>query len=205
MPSGTVQRGLEVPSGFYYRDAFVPVDEAAALVDAITRLDLSPFELRGFVAKRRVAYFGASYDSRDGAPPPIPGFLKPLRDRIAAWAGITADEFVMALVNEYSPGTAIGWHRDAPQFGIVAGVSLLTTCRMTFRVYERSAVRRVAGRPRRIASHDVLLQPRSAYLMTGEARSAYEHHIPPVAALRDSITFRTRRRRRHRDDVEAAR
>jgi alkylated DNA repair dioxygenase AlkB len=37
------------------------------------------------------------------------------------------------------------------------------------------------------------LQPRSAYSMTGDARSRYEHHIPPVSALRYSITFRTLR------------
>jgi hypothetical protein len=29
--------------------------------------------------------------------------------------------------------------------------------------------------------------------MTGEARSAFEHHVPPVAAFRYSITFRTLR------------
>jgi hypothetical protein len=28
-------------------------------------------------------------------------------------------------------------------------------------------------------------------LMAGESRSAYEHHIPAVAQLRYSITFRT--------------
>jgi hypothetical protein len=34
---------------------------------------------------------------------------------------------------------------------------------------------------------------RSAYVMTQAARTAYEHHIPPVAELRYSITFRTLR------------
>jgi hypothetical protein len=29
--------------------------------------------------------------------------------------------------------------------------------------------------------------------MAGEARSGYEHHVPPVSALRYSITFRTLR------------
>jgi alkylated DNA repair dioxygenase AlkB len=38
-----------------------------------------------------------------------------------------------------------------------------------------------------------VLNPRSAYLMTGEARNRYEHSIPPVADLRYSITFRTLR------------
>jgi alkylated DNA repair dioxygenase AlkB len=38
------------------------------------------------------------------------------------------------------------------------------------------------------------LERRSAYLLTAEARNAYEHHIPAVHALRYSITFRTLRR-----------
>ena len=46
------------------------------------------------------------------------------------WAGIDEDAFAMALINEYPPGAPIGWHRDAPQYGIVAGVSLLSSCRM---------------------------------------------------------------------------
>ena len=39
--------------------------------------------------------------------------------------------------------------------------------------------------------HEIALQRRSAYLMAGESRNAYEHHIPAVTALRYSITFRT--------------
>jgi alkylated DNA repair dioxygenase AlkB len=38
-----------------------------------------------------------------------------------------------------------------------------------------------------------VLDRRSAYLMTGESRQAYEHHIPPVAQLRYLVTFRTLR------------
>ena len=44
-----------------------------------------------------------------------------------------------------------------------------------------------------LATHEIALDPRSAYLMTGESRQAYEHHIPPVAQLRYSMTFRTLR------------
>ena len=44
----------------------------------------------------------------------------------------------MALINEYRPGAPIGWHRDAPQYDIVGGISLLSTCRMKFRPHIRS-------------------------------------------------------------------
>ena len=99
----------------------------------------------------------------------------------------------MALVNEYPPGAPIGWHRDAPQYGIVAGVCLLSTCRMKFRPYVRPDVRSSTPARRRTATHEIVLEPRSAYLMTGDSRNAYEHHIPAVTTLRYSVTFRTLR------------
>jgi alkylated DNA repair dioxygenase AlkB len=104
-----------------------------------------------------------------------------------------AQAFAMALINEYPPGAPIGWHRDAPQYDIVAGISLLSSCRMQLRPYVSPRHAATQGR-RRTATHEITLEPRSAYLMTGEARNAYEHHIPAVTALRYSITFRTMRR-----------
>ena len=98
----------------------------------------------------------------------------------------------MALVNEYRPGSPIGWHRDAPQYDIVAGISLLSPCPMKFRPYRSSASTELQSR-RRSATHELVLARRSAYLMTGESRTAYEHHIPPVAEFRYSVTFRTLR------------
>jgi alkylated DNA repair dioxygenase AlkB len=99
----------------------------------------------------------------------------------------------MALINEYPPGAPIGWHRDAPQYGIIAGLSLLSSCRMRLRPYiSPSDLPSRTGRPRR-ATHELTLVPRSAYLLAGEARSDYEHSIPPVKDRRYSITFRTLR------------
>jgi alkylated DNA repair dioxygenase AlkB len=97
----------------------------------------------------------------------------------------------MALINEYGPGAPIGWHRDAPQYGVVAGLSLLTSCRMKLRPYEPPAAHASMSGRKRIATHTITLERRSVYLMSGESRSAYEHHIPPVATLRYSVTFRT--------------
>jgi alkylated DNA repair dioxygenase AlkB len=36
----------------------------------------------------------------------------------------------------------------------------------------------------------VIAEPGSAYLLSGAARSEWEHSIPPVEQLRYSITFR---------------
>ena len=67
--------------------------------------------------------------------PPLPPFPLPLGDQIAAWVNVAPDAFAMALINEYAPGAPIGWHRDAPHYGIVAGVSLLSSGTMKLRPY----------------------------------------------------------------------
>ena len=186
--------GADVPDGFQYHPDFITTVEEAQLAGEVARVEFSNFEMRGVVAKRRVAFFGSSYDSRAVALA-LPEFLLPLRDKVAAWAGVDADAFAMALINEYSPGAPIGWHRDAPQYDIVAGVSLLSSCQMKFRPYISPAeVRASKEAARRIATHEVTLARRSAYVMTAASRNGYEHHIPAVASLRYSITFRTLRR-----------
>ena len=172
------------PPGFVYRSEMIDPDEEAVLARALTSLDLRAFEMRGYAARRRVAYFGRRYEEttqglEDG--PPIPDFLQALRQRAAALAGLRPEALVHALINEYPPGAPIGWHRDRPAFGQVIGFSLLSPCVMRFRrEWEPGWARR-----------SLILEPRSAYWLAGEARSVWEHSIPPVEALRYSITFRT--------------
>jgi alkylated DNA repair dioxygenase AlkB len=180
----------DLPPGLHYRDDFTTEAEERDVLDAIADIAFSDFAMRGVVARRRVAFFGQSYDRM--AAGPLPAFLLPLRARVAQWASVDADAFAMALINEYRPGSPIGWHRDAPQYDIVAGISLLSPCRMKFRPY-RSPTSTVPQSGRRSATHEIVLARRSAYLMTHESRTAYEHHIPPVADLRYSVTFRTLR------------
>jgi 2-oxoglutarate-Fe(II)-dependent oxygenase superfamily protein len=191
----------DVPEGFEYRDEFISSSEEERLAAEIGGVTFVDFEMRGVVARRRVAFFGETYDR--GAASAIPAFLFPLRAAVAAWAHIDAEAFAMALINEYRPGAPIGWHRDAPQYEIVAGISLLAACRMKFRPYTRPGSAQ-AGPGRRRATHEITLERRSAYLITGAARREYEHHIPAVAALRYSITFRTLRPARSRAPAAAA-
>ena len=184
--------GADVPDGFQYREDFITQAEEETLAAQIARIEFSTFEMRGVVARRRVAFFGRSYDAGRATASPMPAFLDPLRAKIADWAGVEPAAFSMALINEYAPGAPIGWHRDALQYEMVAGVSLLSTARMKFRRYVGPASRG-ATRGKRTATHEIILEPRSAYLMAGEARNAYEHHIPAGDDLRYSITFRTLR------------
>ncbi len=90
--------------------------EEAELIDHLERLPFQPFNFQGHLANRRVAGFGFRYDFEHRQlmeAPPIPDFLLPLRDKVAALAGLPADAFVQVLINEYRPGAGIGWHREA--------------------------------------------------------------------------------------------
>jgi alkylated DNA repair dioxygenase AlkB len=176
--------GTVGPPGLrYWPDAITPEAEAA-LAAELAALPFQPFDFHGHQGNRRVVSFGLRYDYGRQAVEPapgLPGFLLPLRARIAALADLPADAFAQALINEYAPGAGIGWHRDRPQFGVVAGVSLLAPCVLRFR-------RQVGEKWQRIS---VALAPRSAYLLTGPARHEWQHSITPMDALRYSITFRT--------------
>ena len=179
----------QLPSGFCYRPAFVPPDEEAALIGLIEELPLREAQYKQFTARRRIVSFGASYDfsSNELLPAgPIPAFLHPLRERIAAWTQRPAQAYSHALIAEYSPGTQLGWHRDVPDFDAIAGVSLRAACRMRLRPYPPQKGRRDLTLP-------LDLEPRSAYSITGPARWGWQHAISPTKALRYSITFRTMR------------
>ena len=179
----------DVPRGFRYQREFISDADEMALANAIAAVTFSTFEMRGVVARRRVAFFGESYAGQEAAP--VPPFLVRVRGLVAAWAKIEATAFAMVLINEYRPGAPIGWHRDAPQYDLVAGLSLLSSCRMKFRPYVRPGA--MTGRRR--ATHEIELERRSAYMLTAESRHDYEHHIPAVTDWRYSITFRTLRSR----------
>jgi alkylated DNA repair dioxygenase AlkB len=173
-----------LPEGFLHRPDFMSAAEERALLGTIATLEFHQVQMRGVVARRRVIQYGWKYKfdrTRLTPGPEIPGFLRPLRDRAAELATVAPDALSEALVTEYQPGAPIGWHRDAPGFGIVVGVSLLAACRFRFR--------RGAGRDAERVP--LTLEPRSAYVLAGAARSEWEHSIPEVDALRYSITFRT--------------
>jgi alkylated DNA repair dioxygenase AlkB len=176
---------VPLPDGFRYQPDLISPTEEQHLIQQIGPLPFQAFNFQGYTANRRTLSFGYRYDwdSRRLEPAdPIPDFLLPLRDRAAAFANLPAPSLAHVLVSEYSPGSAIGWHKDKPAFAEVVGISLLSPC--PFRL--RRAL--PTGKWRR---HTLTAAPRSAYLLSGPARTQWEHSIPPVDALRYSITFRT--------------
>ncbi len=175
-----------LPEGFRYQSDVITPDDEAEILRHVKALPFRNFEFHGYVGKRRVISFGWRYDFNDrelSKADVIPEFLAPLRERAAAFAGIAPAELPHALVTEYEPGAAIGWHRDKNVFGDVIGVSLLSAC--VFRL------RRKLGASWERAS--IIAEPRSVYLLRGAARTEWEHSIPAVDKLRYSITFRSMR------------
>jgi alkylated DNA repair protein (DNA oxidative demethylase) len=174
----------EMPEGLRYVPGMLAPDEEAALAARMAEVPFRAFEFHGFEGKRRTHSYGWRYVfDGSGLHPgdPMPDWLLPLRGRAAEWAGLAPEALEHALLTEYEPGAAIGWHRDRSVFGDVIGVSLLAPARLRFRRKSGTKWERAA----------LLTEPGSFYFLTGAARSDWEHSIPPMEALRYSVTFRT--------------
>ncbi len=187
LPLSPIASLPDLPEGLLYRPDFVTPAEEYALMEEVGKLKFGQVRMHGVVARRRVVHYGVNYayeSWRVTLGPEIPPFLLPIRERAAAWLELEPPELAEVLITQYPKGATIGWHRDAPPFGHVVGISLLAPCRMRFHRREGDARE----------TRELVLAPRSAYALTGPARSQWQHHIPPVKALRYSITFRTLRR-----------
>jgi len=171
-------------AGLRYAEDVVSKSEERALLERLGGLELAPFRFHGWLGNRKTQSFGWRYEFDDASfvpSEPIPDWLQPIRARAASFAGLQPDNFVHVLLARYDPGAGIGWHRDRDVFEKVVGISLNTSATLRFR--------QRAGRRHRRASLEV--EPRSAYLLSGEARHDWEHSISPGQSLRFSITFRT--------------
>jgi alkylated DNA repair dioxygenase AlkB len=173
----------KLPEGFAYREDVILVGDEQALIERFQELPFKPFEFHGFLGNRRVVSFGWRYDFSGATLRPsddIPPFLLPLRERAAAFAGITAEGLQQILINEYAPGAGIGWHRDKSMFEDVVAISLGSTCSLRLRRRQGTGWERDTQE----------VHSRSAYLLRGPVRREWEHSVPPVDCLRYSVTFR---------------
>ena len=171
-------------AGLDYRPDFISEVEERELVGLLLALDVSPFRFQGWTGNRMTRSFGWRYDFDDASftpTDPLPDWLEPLRAQSAALAGVSPGDIHHALIARYDPGAGIGWHKDRDVFERVVGVSLGTSATLRFRQRTESGFRRIG----------VDVEPRSAYLLSGEARWQWEHRILPGDRLRFSITFRT--------------
>ena len=170
--------------GLAYRDNIISAVEEEVLIGHLSSIDLSPFQFHGWLGNRKTKSFGWRYDFSDASftpAEPIPEWLSSLRGKAAEFAGVQPQDFVHALLARYDPGAGIGWHRDRDVFEKVVGISLSSPATLRFRRRRPSGFDRV----------NLDVEPRSVYVLSGEARWDWEHRILPGEQLRFSITFRT--------------
>jgi alkylated DNA repair dioxygenase AlkB len=167
-----------------YAPDLISVVEEKRLVRFIETLPLKPFEFAGgFLGNRRVLSFGWRYDYSAQKLSEVSGIPEPLlelRQKAAGFAQCKPAAFQQALVTEYAPGAGIGWHKDKSMFADIVGISLLVPCKFRLRRKQGSRWLRTT----------INATPRSAYLLSGPARTVWEHSIPPLDRLRYSVTFR---------------
>jgi alkylated DNA repair dioxygenase AlkB len=175
------------PHGFYYYPNFISADEEQYLIRSVMNIELHNLDFQGYIAKRKVQSFGYDYsfDKRKLTKgQPIPEEFQSLIEKTAARVELKPENFAELLVTEYPVGSVINWHRDAPPFDLIAGISLSADCIFKLRPYDKMK------RSRKSTLY-IPVHRRSLYIMKSEARSDWEHSTAPVQNVRHSITLRT--------------
>jgi len=180
---------LILPEGFRYFPDFIDQAEEQFLINLVRQAPLKNMIFQGFEAKRKVASFGYDYqfDHRKlTKAPAIPAEFSTLIKKVAIHLHLVETSIAKMLITEYPVGSVINWHRDAPPFELIAGISLLSDCIFKFRPHDKQKQNRKA-----ILSFPV--HRCSLYVMQGPSREEWEHSISPVKQARYSITLRTLR------------
>ena len=175
------------PRGFEYFPAFISAQEESLLIAAIAGLALHPMIFHGYTAKRKTGSFGYDYSFTNREltkGKPIPGAFIPLLKKVGDKLSVSPGDFAELLVTEYPPGSVINWHRDAPPFDIIAGISLASDCIFKLRPHDKTKQTRSS-----VISFPV--ERLSLYVMKNAARTEWQHSIAPVKNTRYSITLRT--------------
>jgi alkylated DNA repair dioxygenase AlkB len=178
---------LFVPQGYHYHDDFLTIEEEVQLLREIAAIELHPLIFQGFEAKRKVSSFGYdwSFDKRKlSRGKEIPPAFDFLIQKIADQIEIPKKAFAELLITEYPVGSVINWHRDAPPFDVIVGISLHSDCIFRLRPYNKK-------KQTRNATISFPVKQRSIYILKDDARTEWEHSIPAVKQLRYSITLRT--------------
>ena len=138
---------------------------------------------------RRVQHYGWRYDYKARAITPdmhigtLPNWLGDLAQRLYDETGLFDRVPEQVIVNEYLPGQGIATHIDHPGFGpTVCTMSLLDDWEMDFSENWRDKA-------------PALLQRGSCVLLTGDARSVWQHGIAPRKSEATDTGRRPRKRR----------
>lgn len=177
------------PEGFSYIPNFITPNEENELYKEVSTTELQNFNFQGFTANRKVASFGYDYSFDNGGltkGKDIPQAFDFLINKVNRHLVLKPGQFAELLVTEYPPGSVINWHRDAPPFDIIAGISIMADC--TFRLRPQDKAKQGRG-----AVISFPVNRRSLYIIRGPARADWQHSILPVKEKRYSITLRTLR------------
>ncbi len=186
-----VQEATLVP-GLRFVEEFLTPEEQAYCVQ---RIDAAIDEWRNDLS-RRVQHYGWRYDYKARAITPdmhlgaLPDWMAQVAQKLYDDTGLFERVPEQVIVNEYLPGQGIATHIDHPGFGpTVCTISLLDDWEMDFSENWKD-------------KKPALLQKGSCVLLTGPARSVWQHGIAPRKSepiengrrdrkRRLSMTFRT--------------
>ena len=176
-----------LPAGFRYYADFISEADEIQLIRDIEKVPLQTFIFQGYEAKRKVASFGYDWsftNRRLTKGKSVPESFMPLIEKVAGRLSLSTADIAEVLLTEYPAGSVINWHRDAPPFDLIAGISLHSDSIFRLRPYDKM-------KQGKNSVLSIPLKRRSLYVISGESRTNWEHSITPVAALRYSVTLRT--------------
>lgn len=169
-------------NGLVYKEDFLSIEEEELI---LSEIDHAVWDNH---LKRRVQHYGYLYDykkkniNQDLKTGELPHWLLLLERKIQTDLNLE-NSFDQVIINEYEPGQGISGHIDCvPCFeDIIVSVSLLSSCVMQF---SKNGERQ-----------EILLQPRSILLLSGEARYSWKHGIKAVKNDKWEGTIIPRKRR----------
>jgi alkylated DNA repair dioxygenase AlkB len=148
-------------AGLDYVPDYLDAAQHDALLSTVSALDWRD------AGGRRIQFYGHWYEHSRGGVYRV-GDLPPWADALAARLrddGLMPYVADQLIVTEYQPGDGIRPHIDAPIFAdVIVGVALGSTCVMEFLRQGH-------------ATQFVLVEPRSALVLSGDARFEWQHGI----------------------------
>jgi alkylated DNA repair protein (DNA oxidative demethylase) len=157
------------PNGLVYVPDFISIQQEQNLIGHIESSGLKQFSMYGKTVIRQVKGYGMAYNFERQTVTmgeELPDWLEPLCRQAEDLAGLPDGSMVQALTQKYPLGATIGWHSDKPQYGTVVGISLGSFCVMRFQ--------KGTGNERQV--YEKILNPRSAYVLSGDVRENWQHH-----------------------------
>lgn len=182
--------GPVLPAGFSYNPQFITEEEEQCLLAIVSKMELANMKFHEYEARRKVVSFGQGWSFTDKTLKPgndIPHEFDFLVEKIAVHLKIERQQIAQFLITEYPVGSVINWHRDAPPFETIVGVSLLADCIFKLRPHDKE-------KQTRSATLSLPVQRRSMYVMTGISKTNWQHSTMPLNTVRYSLTFRTLRK-----------